>query len=208
MPTVGLMRSSFMRAMEFQLTTKFLPGSRWFLGSLLFITDMFGDLSLQEPESCKVIRSGTGRLPPTSVQVSLINEAQLGHRLSKLGKTNSDLARDKADHTLSVPTGKTHQIYQSSPESDSEGSREVYMVVNEEELLEKTVKQIQWEADEEIARACHLATEAERGQRHNGQHDDSGALDDEIKDGTPMRRLHPKFNSWCPTDRDRLLNRS
>jgi hypothetical protein len=47
---MGLMRSSFMRAMVFQSTTKFLPGSRWVLGSLLFIADEFGDLNHQEPE--------------------------------------------------------------------------------------------------------------------------------------------------------------
>jgi hypothetical protein len=40
------MRSSFMRAMVYQSTTKFLPGSRWFRGSLQFITDKFGDLTL------------------------------------------------------------------------------------------------------------------------------------------------------------------
>jgi hypothetical protein len=40
------MRSSFMRGMPFQSTTKFLLGSRWFLGSLQFITDKFRDLSL------------------------------------------------------------------------------------------------------------------------------------------------------------------
>jgi hypothetical protein len=45
-PTVGLMRSSFVKAMAFQSAAKFLPGSRWFLGSLEFITDTFGDLSL------------------------------------------------------------------------------------------------------------------------------------------------------------------
>jgi hypothetical protein len=36
--------------MAFQSTTKFLPGSRWFLGSLVFLTDQFGNLSLQELE--------------------------------------------------------------------------------------------------------------------------------------------------------------
>jgi hypothetical protein len=50
MPTVGLTRSSFVRAMASQSRTKFLPGSRWFSGSLQFITNKFGDLSLQEPE--------------------------------------------------------------------------------------------------------------------------------------------------------------
>jgi hypothetical protein len=45
-PAVGLTRSSFVRAMTYQSTTKFLPGSRWFLGSLQFITDKFRDLTL------------------------------------------------------------------------------------------------------------------------------------------------------------------
>jgi hypothetical protein len=36
---MGLTRSSFVRAMVYQSTTKFLTGTRWFLGSLKFITD-------------------------------------------------------------------------------------------------------------------------------------------------------------------------
>jgi hypothetical protein len=51
-----------MRANAFQSANTFLPGSRWFLGSLEFITNKFGDLSLQEIESSKVIRLGTSRL--------------------------------------------------------------------------------------------------------------------------------------------------
>jgi hypothetical protein len=74
-----------MRAMVFQSTTKFLPSSRWFSGSLEFITDKFGDINLQEPESSEVIRSGTSGLPLTHVRVGLINEAQLGHELNALG---------------------------------------------------------------------------------------------------------------------------
>jgi hypothetical protein len=37
------------------------------------------------------------------------------------------------------------------------------MVGNREELLEKTVEEIQHEVDEEIAHAARLAREAERG---------------------------------------------
>jgi hypothetical protein len=62
-PTVGLTRSDYVRSMVFQSTTKFLPGSRWVVRSLLFIANKFGDLSLQEPESREVIGSDTGRLP-------------------------------------------------------------------------------------------------------------------------------------------------
>jgi hypothetical protein len=39
------------RLMVFRSTSKFLPGSRLVLGSLLLIADKFGDLSLQELES-------------------------------------------------------------------------------------------------------------------------------------------------------------
>jgi hypothetical protein len=44
---------SFVRTMTFQSTTMFLPGSRWFLDSLEFLTDKFGNLILQEPELSK-----------------------------------------------------------------------------------------------------------------------------------------------------------
>jgi hypothetical protein len=57
------MRSSFVRTMAFQYTTMLLPGSRWFLGSLEFLNDKFGNLSLQEPELSKIVGSGIGRLP-------------------------------------------------------------------------------------------------------------------------------------------------
>jgi hypothetical protein len=117
-----------MRAMVFQSGNKFLPGSRWFLGSLEFITNKFGDLSLQEPESHEVARSCTSRLPLDPVQVDLVSEAQLRHELNALGETDSDPTRDKANHTLATLTATTDPIYQSSLESNSENSGEVYMV--------------------------------------------------------------------------------
>jgi hypothetical protein len=72
--------------------------------------------------------SGTSRLPPALVWVSLINEAQLGHGLSELGKMGSDPTGDKAEHTLTVETSIIDSIYQSPSEFDSKGGREVYMV--------------------------------------------------------------------------------
>jgi hypothetical protein len=42
------------------------------------------------------------------------------------------------------------------------------MVGNGEECREKTVEEIQREAEGEITRAAHLAREAKRGKRHNG----------------------------------------
>jgi hypothetical protein len=165
---MGLTRSSFVRAMVFQITTKFLPGSRCVIGSLLFIANKFGDLNLQKPESCEVVGSGTGHLPPAPVRVDLVNEARLGHGLVKLGKMELDPSGDKTDHTLAVLAAITDPIYQSSPESDSEGDREVYIVGQGEEPHEKTVEEIQREVEEEIARAARLARDAERGKRHNG----------------------------------------
>jgi hypothetical protein len=64
---MGLMRLSFMRAMTYQSITKFLSDSRWFLGSLQFITNKFGDLTKQDPESRRIIESGTGLLPAAPV---------------------------------------------------------------------------------------------------------------------------------------------
>jgi hypothetical protein len=156
---MGLTRSSFVRVMTFQSTTRFLPGSRWFLGSLQFFTDKFEDLNLQDPKSSKVSRSGTGSLPPAPVRVSLINEAQLRHKLNELGKTDPDPTRYKEDHILAVLAATIDPIYQSSLESDSEGGREVYMVGSEEELPEKTTEEIHQEAEEEIPRASCLAKE-------------------------------------------------
>jgi hypothetical protein len=161
------MRSIFVTAMAFQSINKFLPGSRWVLGSLLFIADKFGDLNLQERKLREVVGSSTGHLPPALVWVALINEAQHEHRPTKLGKTDSDPSGDKADHTLAISAAITDPIHQSSPKSDSEGDQKVYMVGQGEELPKKTVEEIQLEADEEIARATHLARNVEKGKRHN-----------------------------------------
>jgi hypothetical protein len=73
-----------------------------------------------------------------------------------------DPAGDKVDHTLAISAATTDPIYQSSLGYDSEGGRKVYMVGNGEELPDKTVEEIQREAEEEIACAAHLAREAER----------------------------------------------
>jgi hypothetical protein len=99
------------RTMAFQSTTKFLPGSRWFLDSLEFLTGKFGDLSLHEPEMSEVTGSGTGRLPPALVRVGLINEAQLRHRLDSLWETDTDPSKGKVDHTLAVPVATIDPIY-------------------------------------------------------------------------------------------------
>jgi hypothetical protein len=91
-----------MRSMVFQSSSKFLPGSSWILGSLLFIVDKFGDLSMHESESREVIGSGTDHIPPTLARVSLVTEAQLRHGSNTSGEAESDPSRDKANHNGSV----------------------------------------------------------------------------------------------------------
>jgi hypothetical protein len=109
------MRSSYVRSMAFQSTSKFLPGSRWVLRSLLFIADKFGDLNLQEPESHEVAGSGTNHLSPAPIRVDLINEAQLGHELGSLWEMDPDPTGYKVDHTKGVHAAKTdlhHPLFQ------------------------------------------------------------------------------------------------
>ena len=101
-----------MRALAFQLITKFLLGLRWVLGSLLFIADKFGDPNLQEPESQEVDGSSTDSLPSAPVRVGLVNGAQLKHRHNLLGKTDPDPSRDKADHTPAVHIATTDPMHQ------------------------------------------------------------------------------------------------
>jgi hypothetical protein len=89
---------------------------------------------------------------------------------------------------------------------NSKGDGEVYMVGNREELPDMMIEDIQWETDMKLACVAHLAREAERGKWHNDMRDDSGASEGEPGDGAPVRRPHPKFNSWGPADQDQLRN--
>jgi hypothetical protein len=146
-----LMRLSFVRAVAFQSTTKFLLGSRWFLDSLEFLTDKFGNLSLQGSELSEVTGSGTDYFPPAPVRVGLVNEAQLEHGLDLLGETEMDSVGDKVDHALAVLAVVTDPIYPSSLDTNSEYDGKVYMVGQGDQLPEKTTEEIQWEVEEEIA---------------------------------------------------------
>jgi hypothetical protein len=76
------------------------------------------------------------------------------------------------------------------------------MVGQGDQPHENTAEEIQQEAKEEIARAARLVWDAKRGKRHNDLQNDSGAYEDEPRDGAPSRRHHPKFKSWCPADRE------
>jgi hypothetical protein len=90
-----------MRTMVFQYTTKFIPCSRWFLGSLEFLTDQFGNLSLQKPELSEVIESGTDRLLLAPVRIGRVIKAQL--RLGSSGKTDTDPVEDRNKSHLGCP---------------------------------------------------------------------------------------------------------
>jgi hypothetical protein len=108
------MRSSFMRAMLFQSTNKFLPCSRWFPGSLEFLTDQFGDLSLKEPESSEVTGSGTAHLPLALNRVSLASEAQHKLGIEELGETKMDSIGNKS----SQPPEKSAKEIQREAEEE------------------------------------------------------------------------------------------
>jgi hypothetical protein len=121
---------------------------------------------------------------------------------------DTDPVEDRADHTLAALAAAIDLIYSPSSGSDSKYSGEVYMMEQGGELPEKTTKDLQWEAGEEIARAKRLAWELDKRKGHDGLQDDSGGLKDEHPDGAPTRRHHPKFNSQHNTDRDQLQHRS
>jgi hypothetical protein len=65
-------------------------------------------------------------------------------------ETDSDPARDRADHTLAAPAATTDPIFQSSSESDSKNCGKIYMVVQVDPPPTKSSEEIQREAEEEI----------------------------------------------------------
>jgi hypothetical protein len=85
-----------------------------------------------------------------------------------LGETDIDPVEDRAYHSLAAEAAATDLIYLPSLGSDSEYGREVYMVEQGGELPEKTTKELQREAEEDIARAVRLAWELDKRKGHNG----------------------------------------
>jgi hypothetical protein len=75
---------------------------------------------------------------------------------------------------LAVSAATKYPIYQSSSESDSQNDGEVYMVGQGDPPPTKTTKEIQQEAEEEMAQAAHLARELDKRKGHNDLQDDSG----------------------------------
>jgi hypothetical protein len=54
----------------------------------LFITNKFGDLSVQELKPWEIIGSGIDRIPLILAQVNLVIEAQLGHGFNAFWEAN------------------------------------------------------------------------------------------------------------------------
>jgi hypothetical protein len=117
-----------------------------------------------------------------------------------LGETDTDPVEDRADHTLAAQAAIAYLIYSPLSGFDSKYDREVYMVEQGGELPDKTSKELQQEAEEEIARAKQLAQELDKRKGHNGLQDDSGGSKDDHSDGAPTRRHQPKINSRRNTD--------
>jgi hypothetical protein len=64
----GVVKIIIVKSMEFQALIKFLPVSRFMLGSLHFITTQLGDLMMQEPELPKIQGSDFDWIPLTQAQ--------------------------------------------------------------------------------------------------------------------------------------------
>jgi hypothetical protein len=95
---------------------------------LTFIGDKMGNLSWQEPESWKIAWSGTNRVHPIPARDGLACEAQLVHGSSISGQLDLDPSGDIIDHHEICCSAAIDPIYKPSPESDSNGGREVFMV--------------------------------------------------------------------------------
>jgi hypothetical protein len=68
-----------------------------------------------------------------------------------------DPVEDRVDHTLAAQAAIIDLIYSLLSGSNSKYRREVYMVEQGGELPEKTIEELQLEAEEEIAREERLA---------------------------------------------------
>jgi hypothetical protein len=121
-----------------------------------------------------------------------------------LGEADSDPSGDKANHNqIGYPTA-IDPIDPSSPESDSDYGREIYMVAQGDQPAEKTTEKIAREAEEELTRMTWLARETDKGKSDNSCQEDSESSEGEAGDGAPSRRHHPKFNQRRLAGRDRL----
>jgi hypothetical protein len=97
-----------------QALATFLWGVRFVFGSLHFIANQLGDLSMKELEQQENLGSSTDRSRPTSFRVSHV----------------SDLLEENAGHLRSCHPSTTDPICSVSAfsKSDSDGDRKVFMV--------------------------------------------------------------------------------
>jgi hypothetical protein len=149
----------------------------------LFITNKFGDLSVQELKPWEITGSSIDRIPLILAQVNLVIDAQLGHGFNAFWEAESDPSGNKADyHGIACPI-VADPIHQPPVDSNSNDGREVYMV-GQGEPANKTAEEITRDAEEEIACVAQLVREA-AGKRHNGQKDESSSSGDDARDGAP-----------------------
>jgi hypothetical protein len=170
--------------MAFESTSKFLSGSRLVFGSILFVADKMGDLSLKELKLWEITGSDTDHFPPTSAQVGLTCEARLGHGSSQLGESESDPSGDNVNHHEICCPDVADPIYKPSLESKSDGGPKVFMVGKANPPANQTNAEIARAAEAEIARVAQLAWEADKAaeKTHRNWQDDSEALGDEAED--------------------------
>jgi hypothetical protein len=95
---MGPTRFIYVKSMAFDSTSRFLPGSRLVIESVLFIADKMGDLSLHQPESWEIDGSNTDHFPSTPTQAGLACEARLGRGSSGPGEFESDPSGDSVNH--------------------------------------------------------------------------------------------------------------
>jgi hypothetical protein len=116
--------------MMFQASAKFLPGSGFVFGSLHFIANKLGDLSLQEPEQQKVLEPGTNRPPSSPARVGLTLQTRPEHGSDVLGEFESDTFRENTDHLRVRCPDTVDPIYShiALSESNSKSIREIFMV--------------------------------------------------------------------------------
>jgi hypothetical protein len=160
------------------------------------------DLSLQEAKSREITRSDTDRVDPILARDDLTCEAWLGHGYSILGESESDPLGDNANHHKICCSATIDPNYKSLLESDSDSGWEVFMVGSGEPPIDQTVEEIVWEAKTEIERLACLACEADKAteKTHQGQQDDSGASEDEAKDGAASGGITPSTTDSAPQD--------
>jgi hypothetical protein len=184
--------------MAFQSTSKFFLGSRLVFGSVLFIADKMGDLSLQELESLEIVGLGIDHFPPPP-QLESVSHARHNSGMDPAYRGNLSWIPQGVMPTTTRCVARMQQIQSTS---------------RLRSLTQTTTKKFSWwgklnppppsnqtaeitqEADTKNARAARLVQEADKvaSKRHRGRQDDSGAFEDGAEDGATSIGHLPKFN--------------